>query len=153
MGYCPQNDAMFDYLTVEQTLKLFARLKGVESKQSDLAVNTLMKTLLIEQYKDKLYKNLRYNVSVTNVLQFFYAFQILVFGKEFMQYVIVTLFVSFSGGTKRKLNTAAAMMGDPQILLLDEPTTGLDPVSRRRVWTLISKIRETGRTIILTSHR
>ena len=76
MGYCPQYDAMFDYLTVEQTLKLFARLKGVESKQSDLAVNTLMKTLLIEQYKDKLYKKLRYNVTFTNILllQFFRAF-------------------------------------------------------------------------------
>ena len=61
--------------------------------------------------------------------------------------------MSNSGGTKRKLSTAVALMGDPQILLLDEPTTSLDPVSRRRVWTLISKIRETGRTIILTSHR
>ena len=59
MGYCPQSDAMFDYLTVEQTLKLFAWLKGVEGKHSEIAVNTLMKTLLIEEYKDKLYKTLR----------------------------------------------------------------------------------------------
>ena len=72
---------------------------------------------------------------------------------EFMQYIIFRIFLCFSGGTKRKLSTAVAMLGDPQILLLDEPTTGLDPVSRRRVWTLISKVRETGRTIILTSHR
>ena len=62
MGYCPQSDAMFDYLNVEQTLKLFARLKGVESKHTDVAVNTLMKTLLIEEYKDKLYRKLRYNM-------------------------------------------------------------------------------------------
>ena len=84
MGYCPQNDAMFDHLTVEQTLKLFVWLKGVESKQSDLSVNMLMKTLFIEQYKDKLYRTLRYNVTVTNflVLQFFNTFQMLMFCKN-----------------------------------------------------------------------
>ena len=66
----------------------------------------------------------------------------------------MTRFLHFySGGTKRKLSTAVALLGDPQILFLDEPTTGLDPVSKRRVWNLISMIRESGKTIILTSHR
>ena len=59
----------------------------------------------------------------------------------------------YSGGTKRKIGTAVALLGNPQILLLDEPTTGLDPVSKRRVWNLISMIRESGKTIILTSNR
>lgn len=59
MGYCPQLDAMFDYLTVEQTLHFFARLKGVEAKRSETAINTLMKTLLMEENKNKLYKELR----------------------------------------------------------------------------------------------
>ena len=59
MGYCPQSDAMFDYLTVEQTLQLFAKLKGISGEQSEIAVNTLMKTLLIEEYKNKPYKQLR----------------------------------------------------------------------------------------------
>ena len=58
-----------------------------------------------------------------------------------------------SGGNKRKLSVAIALVGDPPILLLDEPTTGMDPTTRRLLWdVLIGVIRE-GRSVILTSHR
>ena len=60
MGYCPQFDSLFEYLTVQQTLNLFASLKGVRGKDAENAVTTLMKTLLLDQYKDKLMKDLRY---------------------------------------------------------------------------------------------
>jgi ABC-2 type transport system ATP-binding protein len=57
-----------------------------------------------------------------------------------------------SGGQKQRLAVACALVGDPQLLFLDEPTTGLDPVSRRQMWDLISRFQAEGRTIVLTTH-
>ena len=56
-----------------------------------------------------------------------------------------------SGGMKRRLSVANALMGSPDILILDEPTTGLDPASKRSVWTVLEKARK-GRVVLLTSH-
>ena len=58
-----------------------------------------------------------------------------------------------SGGNKRKLSTAIALMGDPPIVFLDEPTTGMDPVARRKLWEALIELRNNGRTLVLTSHR
>jgi ABC-2 type transport system ATP-binding protein len=57
-----------------------------------------------------------------------------------------------SGGQKQRLAVACALVGDPDLLLLDEPTTGLDPQSRRQLWELIRDLRTRGRTVLLTSH-
>lgn len=59
---------------------------------------------------------------------------------------------SLSGGQKQRLAIACALVGDPEFLFLDEPTTGLDPQSRRQLWSLIEGFRSTGRTILLTTH-
>jgi ABC-2 type transport system ATP-binding protein len=59
---------------------------------------------------------------------------------------------SLSGGQKQRLAVACALVGDPELLFLDEPTTGLDPSSRRQLWELIRGFRKTGRTILLTTH-
>jgi len=59
---------------------------------------------------------------------------------------------ALSGGQKQRLAVACALVGDPQLLFLDEPTTGLDPQSRRQMWELISKFQAEGRTIVLTTH-
>jgi ABC-2 type transport system ATP-binding protein len=59
---------------------------------------------------------------------------------------------NLSGGQKQRLAIACALVGDPEILFLDEPTTGLDPQSRRALWDLISQFRSSGRTIVLTTH-
>ncbi|XP_046356645.2 phospholipid-transporting ATPase ABCA3-like isoform X2 [Haliotis rufescens] len=58
----------------------------------------------------------------------------------------------YSGGNKRKLSTAIALVGDPAFIMLDEPSTGMDPKARRQLWNVLSKVRECGRTLVLTSH-
>ena len=57
-----------------------------------------------------------------------------------------------SGGQKQRLAMATALVGDPELLFLDEPTTGLDPQARRHLWDLVEGLKEAGRTIILTTH-
>ena len=57
-----------------------------------------------------------------------------------------------SGGQKQRLAMACALVGDPELLFLDEPTTGLDPQARRHLWDLVDELKLAGRTIILTTH-
>ena len=57
-----------------------------------------------------------------------------------------------SGGQKQRLAMATALVGDPELLFLDEPTTGLDPQARRHLWDLVDELKQAGRTIILTTH-
>jgi ABC-2 type transport system ATP-binding protein len=57
-----------------------------------------------------------------------------------------------SGGQKQRLAMATALVGDPELLFLDEPTTGLDPQARRHLWDLVDGLKQAGRTIILTTH-
>jgi ABC-2 type transport system ATP-binding protein len=59
---------------------------------------------------------------------------------------------SLSGGQKQRLALACALVGDPELLFLDEPTTGLDPQSRRQLWTVVEGLKRDGRTIVLTTH-
>ena len=59
---------------------------------------------------------------------------------------------TLSGGQKQRLAVAAALVGDPSLLFLDEPTTGLDPQSRRQLWDLVVRFRGLGRTVMLTTH-
>ncbi len=58
----------------------------------------------------------------------------------------------YSGGMKRRVSIAMALVTDPKIVLLDEPTVGMDPVSRRAVWDFILELRDKGKTIVLTTH-
>ncbi len=57
-----------------------------------------------------------------------------------------------SGGQRRRLDLALALAGDPDLIFLDEPTTGFDPESRRRCWAAIENLRALGKTIVLTTH-
>ncbi|KAF5273687.1 hypothetical protein FQA39_LY07377 [Lamprigera yunnana] len=59
---------------------------------------------------------------------------------------------NLSGGNKRKLSTALALVGDPLVLFLDEPTSGMDPVTKRYIWNVLGKLRDNGKCIVLTSH-
>lgn len=57
-----------------------------------------------------------------------------------------------SGGNKRKLSTAIALIGNSKVIFLDEPTTGMDPATKRNLWNIIIKLRDRGKSIVLTSH-
>jgi ABC-2 type transport system ATP-binding protein len=57
-----------------------------------------------------------------------------------------------SGGQQRRLDVALALIGDPELLFLDEPTTGFDPTARRHAWGMIASLRELGKTVFLTTH-
>jgi ABC-2 type transport system ATP-binding protein len=59
---------------------------------------------------------------------------------------------SLSGGQKRRLDLALGLIGDPELLFLDEPTTGFDPAARRDAWQLVRELRASGTTILLTTH-
>ncbi|MGH9809864.1 MAG: ABC transporter ATP-binding protein, partial [Terriglobia bacterium] len=59
---------------------------------------------------------------------------------------------TYSGGMKRRLDLGASLVGAPRLLLLDEPTTGLDPQSRRQLWERIETMKKAGRSVLLTTH-
>ncbi len=112
IGYCPQENPLFDYLNVYQIINYFRELKGVsESNES-----------IIERFGLKNYTK--------------------------------TLCKNLSGGNKRKLTFAIAIMGKPKIILLDEPSSYVDPESRRGMWKNINKLNQEGNeyNMILTTH-
>ncbi|WP_418606839.1 ABC transporter ATP-binding protein [Georgenia sp. SUBG003] len=59
---------------------------------------------------------------------------------------------TLSGGQRRRLDLALGLVGDPELLFLDEPTTGFDPSARRRAWELVESLRGLGKTVLLTTH-
>src|SRR5205814_5924530 len=63
-----------------------------------------------------------------------------------------TRVLKLSGGQQRRLDVAIALAGDPELLFLDEPTTGFDPSARRSAWQMVRNLRALGKTIFLTTH-
>src|SRR5690348_2559491 len=59
---------------------------------------------------------------------------------------------ALSGGQRRRLDFALALVGDPELIFLDEPTTGFDPAARRAAWDVVRTLRELGKTVLLTTH-
>ncbi|XP_021514207.2 ABC-type organic anion transporter ABCA8A-like isoform X2 [Meriones unguiculatus] len=112
-GVCPQCNLQFDFLTVRENLRLFAKIKGIQAHEVDNEVQRVLLELEMKNIQDIIVQNL-------------------------------------SGGQKRKLTFAIAILGDPQIFLLDEPTAGLDPFSRHRVWNLL-KERKADRVVLFST--
>ncbi|XP_057618599.1 glucosylceramide transporter ABCA12 [Chionomys nivalis] len=115
VGYCPQEDALDDLVTVEEHLYFYARVHGIPEKDIKETVHKLLRRLHLMPYKDR-----------------------------------STSMCSY--GTKRKLSTALALIGKPSILLLDEPSSGMDPKSKRHLWRIISEEVQNKCSVILTSH-
>ncbi|XP_050384666.1 ABC transporter A family member 1 isoform X4 [Argentina anserina] len=117
IGFCPQFDALLEYLTVQEHLELYATIKGVP----DFKINEVVMEKLMEF--------------------------------DLLKHASKPSF-SLSGGNKRKLSVAIAMIGDPPIVILDEPSTGMDPIAKRFMWEVISRLStRRGKTaVILTTH-
>lgn len=114
IGLCPQENIIFNELTVAQHLRLFAKLKDHPNQSIESEVDNVLCLLKLSDKK---------NVYAT----------------------------SLSGGMKRKLALAIALIGDTETLILDEPTSGMDPDARRVIWDLLLSIRRK-RTVLLTTH-
>ena len=116
-GYCPQYNAIFEYMTVYENLEFYAKLKGVKRDFLTQIINSVIYEMKLEEFIKKLAGNL-------------------------------------SGGNKRKLTVAISMLCSPPIILLDEPSNGMDPEARRFMWSIIHKMSAMARksSIILTTH-
>ena len=112
IGYCPQENPLFDYMKVREIIKFYLSLKNINE-----SVDNICNRFGLEKYLD-------------------------------------TYCINLSGGNKRKLSFAIALMCRPQILLLDEPSTGVDPESRRIMWKNIMEISKKREkfNMILTTH-
>ena len=116
-GYCPQYDAIFEYMTVFENLEFYSKLKGVKQEFINQIVNAVIYEMRLEEFIKKMAGRL-------------------------------------SGGNKRKLSVAISMLCNPPIILLDEPSTGMDPEARRFMWSIIHKMSTMGKksSIIMTTH-
>jgi ABC-type multidrug transport system ATPase subunit len=114
IGYCPQFDALLDYLSVTEHLYLFGRLRGVPEKKLAWAVGEIIDYLGLRPHAKK-------------------------------------PSMALSGGNKRKLSIGIAIIGSPEVVFLDEPSSGLDPMARRSLWTCIADLA-INRSVILTTH-
>uniref|UniRef100_A0ABM5EKU5 Glucosylceramide transporter ABCA12 n=1 Tax=Pogona vitticeps TaxID=103695 RepID=A0ABM5EKU5_9SAUR len=114
-GYCPQEDALDDLLTVEEHMFYYARLHGIPEKHIKGIVLQLLYRLNLMPYRHR-----------------------------------ITSMCSY--GTNRKLSTALALLGKPSVLLLDEPSSGMDPNAKRHLWKIITEEVQKQCSVILTSH-
>jgi ABC-type multidrug transport system ATPase subunit len=116
LGLCPQYDYLPEYLTVRESLELFANLRQVNSNVLKRVVDEYLQMFRLNECEHKLVQVL-------------------------------------SGGTKRKVSAALAFIGNPSTVILDEPTSGMDPAARHYMWSIIKRARDNGATILLTTHR
>ncbi len=115
LGVAPQSLAIYDDLSAEENLRLFARLHGLSPAAQRERVNEVLRLIGLEDRRR-------------------------------------SRATTFSGGMKRRLNLGLALIHDPPMLLLDEPTVGVDPQSRNAIFDLLINLKTQGRTILYTTH-
>ncbi|XP_070588323.1 glucosylceramide transporter ABCA12 [Erythrolamprus reginae] len=114
-GYCPQEDALDDLLTIEEHMYYYARLHGIPEEDIKGIVFHLLYRLNLMPYRCRIASMCSY-------------------------------------GTNRKLSAALALLGKPSVLLLDEPSSGMDPNAKRHLWKIITEEVQNQCSVILTSH-
>ena len=116
-GYCPQFDAIFEYMTVYENLEFYGKIKGIKNEYLEKVVLAMIEEMSLSEFTNKIAGRL-------------------------------------SGGNKRKLSVAISFLCTPPIVLLDEPSTGMDPEARRFMWSVIHKISTKGKkaSVIMTTH-
>lgn len=147
IGYCPQFDAVLDHMTGRETLSMYARLRGIPEKYVTSCVENVLRSLLLEPHADKLVRSYR-SVDCGRI-----NLKSAVVRKCGLMMSNPTHTHTHSGGNKRKLSAGMALIGGPPVIFLDEPSTGMDPVARRLLWDAVTRTRESGKAIIITSHR
>jgi len=115
LGIMPQESTLFDYLTVHQHLRIFAKLRGVPPFEAGKRADELVQDLDLSAHRD----------------------------------VVIS---KLSGGLKRRVMVGIAAISHPPVMVLDEPTTGLDPQSRRSLWLLLRSYQQRGSFVLLTTH-
>ncbi len=115
IGVCPQETAIYPYLTGAENVELFGNLHSMAQE-------------IIKKRRDMLLERLGLTVDAKRRAD------------------------KYSGGMKRRLSLILALIHDPQIEFLDEPTVAMDPQSRHAVWDFIRELKKEGKTIILTTH-
>jgi len=115
IGVCPQDTAVYPYLTGRENVELFGNLHAMPKKKLKQNTNRLLEQLGLTQDADRR------------------------LGK-------------YSGGMKRRINLIMALVHDPKIAFLDEPTVAMDPQSRHAVWGFIKELKARGKTVVLTTH-
>ena len=115
IGVCPQDTAVFPYLTGRENIEFFGNLHTMSKEDLNRNVTTLLKNMGLTEDADRRV------------------------GK-------------YSGGMRRRVNLVMALVHDPAIAFLDEPTAAMDPQSRRAVWEFINGLKAEEKTIILTTH-
>ena len=115
LGIMPQETTLFDYLTVHQHLRIFAKLRGISPKEARKRADELAEDLDLLPHR---------NVAISKI----------------------------SGGLKQRVLVGIAAISHPPVLVLDEPTTGLDPQSRRTLWSLLQEYQKSGAFVLLTTH-
>ncbi|KAL4559228.1 hypothetical protein LXL04_031363 [Taraxacum kok-saghyz] len=121
IGVCPQFDILWDALSGQEHLYLFASIKGLPPSSLKTVVQSVFSVVEKSLAEVRLTESARVRSR------------------------------SYSGGMKRRLSVAIALIGEPKLVILDEPTTGMDPITRRHVWDIIENAKK-GRAIILTTH-
>jgi ABC-2 type transport system ATP-binding protein len=114
VGWVPQQAGLYHRLTVEENLRLFARMEGASDVES-----------IIDRMLDQTGLGDRRHDQVS----------------------------SLSGGNQQRVNIAIGLLGDPSVLLLDEPSSGLDPSQRVRLWEFVSGLAKGGTTVIYSTHQ
>jgi ABC-2 type transport system ATP-binding protein len=115
IGVCPQETAVYPYLTGVENLELFGNLYALDRST-------------LRQRRDMLLEKMGLNQDAKRKVE------------------------KYSGGMKRRLSLIMALIHDPQIIFLDEPTVGMDPQSRRAVWDFMTELKRENKTIFLTTH-
>lgn len=115
IGVCPQDTAIFDYLTGRENIEFFGSLHGIPRETMTKNTAMLLEKMGFQEDADRRVK-------------------------------------TFSSGMRRRINLAMALVHDPKIAFLDEPTVGMDPQSRRAVWDFIRELKTHKKTVILTTH-
>ena len=115
IGLVPQDVALFDELTAQANLELFAALYDLDGSAAKRAIGDALDLVGLADRAQERVRN-------------------------------------YSGGMKRRLNLAAALLHDPQILLLDEPTVGVDPQSRNAIFDNLEVLKQRGKTLVYTTH-